>query len=371
MERAGQAYIAKHGRNRDKANEVAAMQTLVANVARERAMLNKLETDKKTTQEEKALNLRDAILLQRAGGIQFAKPTLLSDQNLDRAKCRHLGSGGINQVQKMVYQPPGQGKQVRVFKAEDPNARVPGGPLEIGIVPAIPDSRAAMSPPGNLPKAWDFRTSCRTWTWSRWMEYRVSPWSALPASRWRRMRSKRWLAAPPTTTFARTTCARTRQRGGLWTSPANPMDLEGDAQIETQYLKAMVNLQWLDAISGQIDRHERNYLIEIKNGVLTIKAIDNDFSFGDKHTSVEGIEGAGTQQSRAAILRPARVIDGAFYAHFAKLSLKVALGAGADALTEGERKATDSGSRKRKSARTGLPRPAAWSTSGTSSRRTA
>lgn len=344
VERAGQAYIAKHGRNRDKANEVAAMQALVANVARERAMLNKLETDKKTTQEEQALNLRDAILLQRAGGIQFAKPTLLSDQNLDRAKCRHLGSGGINQVQKMVYQPPGQGKQVRVFKAEDPNARVPGGPLEIGIVPGDPGFARRNVATRKLAEGLGLQDLVP--------DVDLVMVDGVPGIAMERAsgeslekdEEEELVDGASDDEIRKYNLRKDAATGKVYTTKRrpNPMDLEGDAKIETQYLKAMVNLQWLDAISGQIDRHERNYLIEIKNGVLTIKAIDNDFSFGDKHTSVEGIEGAGAPSNLGQQYCGLPVlIDGAFYAHFAKLSLKDALGPGADALTEGERKATE------------------------------
>jgi len=42
----------------------------------------------------------------------------------------------------------------------------------------------------------------------------------------------------------------------------------------------MVNMQWLDALCGQTDRHAENYLIDMSGGTPTVMGIDNDFSFG-------------------------------------------------------------------------------------------
>lgn len=344
VEHAAQAYIAKHGRNRDKASEVAAMQALVASVARERKMLTDLEENKQTTQEEQSLNLRDAIALQRAGGIQFSKPTLLSDQNLDRGKCRHLGSGGINQVQKLVYQPPGKGKQVRVFKAEDPNARVPDGPKEIGITPGDPGFARRNVATRKLAEGLGLQDLVPD---VDLVMVDGVPGIAMERAQGSSLEKDEEEEVPGVVSdddIRRYNLRKDPKTGKVYTTRRrpNPMDLEGDPKIETQYLKAMVNLQWLDAISGQIDRHERNYLIDIQGGVLTIKAIDNDFCFGDKHTAIEEVEGGkapgnlGHQYCGLPLL-----VDKAFHDHFKSLSLKNALGPGWEALTEGERKATD------------------------------
>jgi hypothetical protein len=345
VERAALAYVAKHGRNRDKANEVAAMQALVAAVARERKLLTDLEENQQTTQEEQSLNLRDAIALQRAGGIQFAKPTLLSDQNLKRDKCRHLGSGGINQVRKLVYEPPGKGKQVRVFKAEDPNARVPDGPREIGITPGDPGFARRNVATRKLAEGLGLQDLVP--------DVDLVLVDGVPGIAMERAQGaslekdeeEEVVGGASDDDIRRYNLRKDAKTGKVYTTRRrpNPMDLEGDPKIEVQYLKAMVNLQWLDAISGQIDRHERNYLIDIQGGVLTIKAIDNDFCFGDKHTSIEGIEGSdqppgnlGQQYCGLPVL-----VDKAFHDHFKGLSLKDALGPGWEALTEGERKATE------------------------------
>jgi hypothetical protein len=41
-------------------------------------------------------------------------------------------------------------------------------------------------------------------------------------------------------------------------------------------------LEWTDMISGQVDRHAGNYLIDVTGGDVKITGIDNDLSFGSK-----------------------------------------------------------------------------------------
>ncbi len=43
-------------------------------------------------------------------------------------------------------------------------------------------------------------------------------------------------------------------------------------------------LEWCDVLSGQIDRHAFNYLVEIRGDKAVVTGIDNDFAFGEKET---------------------------------------------------------------------------------------
>ena len=53
------------------------------------------------------------------------------------------------------------------------------------------------------------------------------------------------------------------------------------AAVVAQVQKSMMNLQWLDAFSGQVDRHPENYLMDVDDqDNVTLTGIDNDFSFG-------------------------------------------------------------------------------------------
>lgn len=49
-----------------------------------------------------------------------------------------------------------------------------------------------------------------------------------------------------------------------------------------QLMRALSNLDWADALSGQVDRHNSNYLVDInpKTGNVKVTGIDNDASFG-------------------------------------------------------------------------------------------
>lgn len=51
--------------------------------------------------------------------------------------------------------------------------------------------------------------------------------------------------------------------------------------------KQLINLQWLDALCGQTDRHEENYVVDLAQDTPVVVGIDNDFSFGSKRTDPE------------------------------------------------------------------------------------
>lgn len=57
--------------------------------------------------------------------------------------------------------------------------------------------------------------------------------------------------------------------------------------ISAEFQRGLADLQVLDALMGQIDRHADNYMTDIKDGKLgVVKGIDNDFSFGN--TTLKG-----------------------------------------------------------------------------------
>ena len=60
-------------------------------------------------------------------------------------------------------------------------------------------------------------------------------------------------------------------------------------RIKAQTARKLNRLSWLDAITGQGDRHWNNYFVNIgkRNRVPTVKAIDNDASFGAIRTGVQ------------------------------------------------------------------------------------
>ena len=67
--------------------------------------------------------------------------------------------------------------------------------------------------------------------------------------------------------------------------PAVAQELRQNGHFEKargQLMRALSNLDWADALSGQVDRHNSNYLVDInpKTGDVKVTGIDNDASFG-------------------------------------------------------------------------------------------
>lgn len=70
-----------------------------------------------------------------------------------------------------------------------------------------------------------------------------------------------------------------------------------------QLMRSLSNLEWADALSGQVDRHNSNYLVDInpQTGSVKVTGIDNDLSFGTKKVGIttfltDGIEPDLAQQ---------------------------------------------------------------------------
>jgi hypothetical protein len=57
--------------------------------------------------------------------------------------------------------------------------------------------------------------------------------------------------------------------------------------------KQMMDLEVCDLITGQVDRHYDNYLIDVKGNEVTVKGIDNDFAFGNTNFGGIPVKGMG------------------------------------------------------------------------------
>lgn len=59
--------------------------------------------------------------------------------------------------------------------------------------------------------------------------------------------------------------------------------------------RELTKLQWLDALTGQVDRHGQNYFVErtVDGLTVAVKGIDNDMAFGAKITNAHATSNAG------------------------------------------------------------------------------
>jgi len=78
----------------------------------------------------------------------------------------------------------------------------------------------------------------------------------------------------------------------------------GDAKKVAAGQQQLVNLQWLDAICGQVDRHAENYVIDTTQDQPTIMGVDNDFAFGKNR---------GTEQKSQNTLGLPPIVDQATF----------------------------------------------------------
>jgi hypothetical protein len=66
-----------------------------------------------------------------------------------------------------------------------------------------------------------------------------------------------------------------------------PIDIEAVStepnDLTANFQKALMDLQVLDLLTGQLDRHMGNYIIEVSGDDVHLTAIDNDGSFGEKN----------------------------------------------------------------------------------------
>lgn len=73
------------------------------------------------------------------------------------------------------------------------------------------------------------------------------------------------------------------------------------AKVVGRMMRQFNRLQWFDIITGQGDRHQENYLIDIKKDDLSVsvKAIDNDSSYGLLRTGIDTFKMPANSSSRA------------------------------------------------------------------------
>lgn len=64
-----------------------------------------------------------------------------------------------------------------------------------------------------------------------------------------------------------------------------PLPWEGELSPKAiaSLQKQLIELEVCDLLTGQVDRHSGNYMIEVKGDQVTVKGIDNDFAFGSKN----------------------------------------------------------------------------------------
>lgn len=206
-------------------------------------------TDLVANTSKRCDDLGSAIALKKCGiRNEDLKLDSYGDDKLDRSQCdEKFGAGAVNSVSKLVY-----GNEVRIFKPE----------------PTETDSAANLIANFGIDKK-NPRFGNRNIATSE--VSKLLGGSVIPEACFTSHDGKLGLlmqAAPGTT-------MEDLKAKGFNPNPPAEDDV---ASLHGQ----LSELEWTDMLTGQGDRHDKNYLVDATPGKMKITGIDNDFCFGNK-----------------------------------------------------------------------------------------
>lgn len=292
IEEAG-AFLSKHGESKSERKQEAceAMRQIGEQAKAEIKLLKEAFAAQFSVDLRKDLTLEQAIALLRRGVTLQSQVDvrLLDDSKLDRDRCKHFGSGGVSSVRELVWK--GSKDEVRIVKLDPEKERVPEAVQAIGIDPEAPGfgkrNVATCVTAQNLGLG------------HLVPDTKLILVDGLPAIAMEKGNGESIFKdvdtvvdppIPPESQWKRNGIRKTEDGRIVYKkNTPNPLVIEKDPAVDRAFQQQLTSLQWLDAVCGQVDRHEKNYLVDIHHGTLEIHAIDNDFSFGKHHTKVESI----------------------------------------------------------------------------------
>jgi hypothetical protein len=310
---AANRYIASHRNDTGKRDEVQAMRELVADATREKNLLDEVMNDQQYKNHPGQLTIRTAMEFKRFNIDldRHAELDELREDHVDLPNSRvNFGAGKVNTVAKLVYN-TSTGPETRIFKPEKereddlkPAAR------NIGIDKDNPNygrrniaSRKVCEQLGLgdlIPK-----TEFVTFNGQVGLSMGFAPGKSLIGSRWVALMPDEeekvrqyldetnpiykagWLNALKDERIS-------QREDGLWCKSEHkaheiPYENSDPPEVSANIQKGLMNLQWLDAFVGQVDRQPENYMVNVDpdTNAVTVTGIDNDFSFGANLTGVE------------------------------------------------------------------------------------
>ena len=340
VETATNAYNAKYKDKKAKSGRRDVMDDLLAKIATEKALLEKAESecDKHDLLED--LTIEQAIEYARFGiniGTQVG-PNVLKESRIDQKKV--LGSGGINTVMLIDYKEDDENRAEQfAFKPEKEEITTHTDVLQAyGIDPKKPrfgkrniasKKIADSAGLGKLIPSATFTTVDGKVGLAMQKAEGEAPIKRdtveVPnpqdnpdlqeAYRARGRRDPDWKSKIPAKNARGMRYGYDDQTGKFTVEKlrasefplkAPPAEPEQVAAVQQQ----LINLQWLDSICGQTDRHAENYVIDTESDPPGIMGIDNDFSFGKQR---------GTEQKSQNTLGLPPIVDQATFDSLMKM----------------------------------------------------
>jgi hypothetical protein len=283
-------YRAQHKKNDDKKG---AADDVVATAQAQKVALAAVRADPGFDQVKDHITLKQAIECKQRG-IAFAdcRFDLYNDTNADEVDDA-FGSGMANSVAKIEY---GNGDTL-VFKGE----RVSDEGVQLSAASAIGiDAKAPHNGNRNIatlavaellgqpivPKVcYGMHTNPNTG------EQEIGLLMSM---------------APGKTITTNDPITGVKKRREMWT-PGNPPSATAQAKLMEQ----LTSLDWSDVITGQMDRHGGNYMVDINGDDVTVTGIDNDVCFGAQQTDPNANKGQYFSRTTPPGMPP--LIDKAVY----------------------------------------------------------
>jgi hypothetical protein len=306
---AAQTYEDKHARSDDKAGRRDIMANLREVAVQEMSNLDTVISEMKLKHGDD-ISLRDALGLHRSGVTNTAQVSQeLTDANM-KGPPKFLGKGSINEVSIVTYKLDTNREDTRVLKplhektdiligkeggigidkndlriaARNIASSVVADFLGLGAMVPKPDvvlhegeGYLAMPLAPGEPFLGRFETP-----FDQGMQSQLTGWEHDFPENIEMMKAE-------------------RNTEGVWVKKGDaprdlPLESGGDRpKLAANLQKALLDLQVVDVLCGQIDRHQFNFFVKVEGNNVKLTGIDNDAAFGKNTTGINGIDDRDTK----------------------------------------------------------------------------
>ncbi|MBC05444.1 MAG: hypothetical protein CMO10_04030 [Thalassospira sp.] len=320
------AYIAKHEKNTSKQENVSAMREIVNQIASEFGLLQSIENDLNRVGDntQQGVEINDMLQAKRFGlSLADCNFTALNDNNIDPSGVNEeFGKGAMNTVAKLTY----NDGETRIFKAL---STVPE--VEEGLASSVharfelPRFAARNLAASAIDQALGLNVLCKVEVGTHngqvgLMMEEATGVHAMKTEKqevddedWNRLLGQKALMEADDWKMILESQGFTFDENGNVALNENdkpfvvkklsnnvidafdaPMTNNQQADLQRQ----LCDLQLLDCIAGQLDRHAGNYMVSLKDDGVKLVGIDNDAAFGHNSDALLGARSLRRQHSR-------------------------------------------------------------------------
>jgi hypothetical protein len=287
-----QAYAKQHSKDPKK---VGAVNRIIQNAQGYKKALQSITTDPGFEQVKGQVTLLEALEIKRRGvPFRDCHFETFNDGKVNREQSKeNFGSGLANTVSKLVY----SDGRARIFKKDPEIDEKPlDGVSRIGVDPKAPHYGNRNIASHGIAKFLDNSSICEC----RFAMHdgKVGMLMDMAPGKTPRQTVEKPILPENSLLKNAILLGQTEKQGyrqddkGNWFRSVkelvSPWGDKKPTQDEVAQLQEQLNdLEFCDMLTGQVDRHAENYLIEAKDGRVKVTGIDNDLCFGPKQGRIE------------------------------------------------------------------------------------